>query len=226
MESTQTESTQTESKQSESKQSESKQSEQPEQMFESKQSKQREQMFEFIRSFFNTELYQWMKEFYSIYSIDNIQINILLDQLNHIYNAESYFKSIKSIKSSNSIRDENFSNRQDKLDELYSLIDVPYDLLNFIEPIYNAYIYRYLSKEEIYSRLKVVFNSDIYDWMKIQYCDVCSNGDVAINFILEQMNSQIDISVKDENLTYITHIYDTYLMEYLLNYKPNPFWAS
>jgi len=74
-----------------------------------------------------------------------------------------------------------------------------------------------------------IFNTDdnLYNWMKIQYMDVCSNGDVIINKILDKLNNKDHyLEVNMEEIKYITHIIDTYNDCYLKKQIANPYWAS
>lgn len=81
--------------------------------------------------------------------------------------------------------------------------------------------------------LKTNYTPEIHSWLKTQYMDICSNGDVIINSILNQLNkymndpssekTDIDITGKEY---FIEHIYDSYVNEYLKGMEPDPWWAS
>ena len=79
-----------------------------------------------------------------------------------------------------------------------------------------------------------VFNNDIYEWMKIEYEDVCSDGDVKINKLLDiiylnKLNKEHEgllpqtLSIPDDMLRYISYIYDSYNEHYLMGDSPSSF---
>jgi len=72
-----------------------------------------------------------------------------------------------------------------------------------------------------------VFNTDnnIYKWMKTYYSDICSNGDIVINMILDKLNNKITIFTKEES-NFIDHIYSTYINNYNKDEEPNTWWAD
>ena len=49
------------------------------------------------------------------------------------------------------------------------------------------YLSMTLTDLEMYNVLRTKMTDDLYNWMKIQYKDVCSNGDVVINIHLDNL---------------------------------------
>ena len=85
------------------------------------------------------------------------------------------------------------------------------------------------TEEQMLDIIKNKFTNELYLWMKRQFSDVCSYGDVSINNILDDLNSVYNIKNKKElsvELKYIDYIYDAYINMYLLNKDPDPFWAD
>jgi hypothetical protein len=84
-----------------------------------------------------------------------------------------------------------------------------------------------ITKEEMFDIIKNNFTDELYKWMKIQFSDVCSNGDVCINRLLDNMNSIYNIKneneiLYDEDIDYIDYIYDAYINNYLEGKSPTP----
>jgi len=77
----------------------------------------------------------------------------------------------------------------------------------------------------MFNNIKENFTKNLYDWMKINFSDVCSSGDVLINNLLDELYSNKEIQIKPEWLNYIEHVYDAY-NNYLKDKAPNPFWAD
>ena len=84
--------------------------------------------------------------------------------------------------------------------------------------------------DEMYYELKLAFTPDFYEDAKIQFSDVCSNGDVYINDMLDELNLICnknivpDTSMKIEH--YIESIYNFYKEVYSQGGEPNPWWAD
>jgi|LakMenEpi03Aug12_release.lakeMendotaPanAssembly.Ray.scaffolds.fasta_scaffold1025006_2 hypothetical protein len=80
--------------------------------------------------------------------------------------------------------------------------------------------------------IKSNFTEDLYKWMKIQFLDICSNGDIIINNLLDDLNShnklinEKEFSKYVQYVQYIPYIYDLYINNYLKGESANPWWAS
>jgi len=69
--------------------------------------------------------------------------------------------------------------------------------------------------------LRNIFTSEIYRWLKYNYSNVCSNGDVIINNILDNIISGGNVLIEDQNMRFIDYIFESYL-EYLDDYESDP----
>ena len=82
----------------------------------------------------------------------------------------------------------------------------------------------------MYYELIKIFTPKFYEDAKIQFSDVCSNGDVYINDMLDELNLICnknivpDTSMKIEH--YIESIYNFYKEVYSQGGEPNPWWAD
>jgi hypothetical protein len=78
--------------------------------------------------------------------------------------------------------------------------------------------------------LKTKYTPEIHSWLKTQYIDICSDGDVIINSILNQLNKYMNKNITDIDITgkeyFIEHIYGSYINVYLKGMEPDPWWAS
>jgi hypothetical protein len=91
--------------------------------------------------------------------------------------------------------------------------------------------------DDIESAIKFLNDIDTksYEWLKKEYSDVCSGGDVIINKLLDATNKNkltwndiINLSEgysEDEKLYFIDHIFQSY-KGYLEGREPDPWWAS
>jgi hypothetical protein len=109
-------------------------------------------------------------------------------------------------------------------------------ILNNLEPIP---IYKEIDSIDSAVKFLNDVNSESYKWLKTEYSDVCSGGDVAINKILNThikinreiiWNDVIELFEQDEYneeklLYFIDHIFQSY-KGYLEGHEPNPWWAS
>jgi len=90
------------------------------------------------------------------------------------------------------------------------------------------------------SAIKFLNNIDneSYDWLKIQYRDVCSGGDVVINKLLDTFLTNntktlvwddilklLEGYTEDKLLYYIDHIFQFH-KDYLEGKNPDPWWAD
>ena len=69
------------------------------------------------------------------------------------------------------------------------------------------------SKTYMFDVIKNNFTDELYKWMKIEFSDVCSNGDVCINELLDEINSVYNIKNKIEmsiDIEFINYIYDSF----------------
>lgn len=84
--------------------------------------------------------------------------------------------------------------------------------------------------DEMYYELKSAFTPDFYEDAKIQFSDVCSNGDVYINALLDELNLICNKNIVPDTIMEIEHyiesIYDFYKEIYIQGGKPNPWWAD
>jgi len=94
----------------------------------------------------------------------------------------------------------------------------------------------------MFNIIKSNFTEDLYKWMKIQFSDICSNGDIVINDLLDDLhlNSHSYDKLRNEKefnkyvqyvqyvqyIPYIPYIYDLYINNYLKGKSANPWWAS
>ena len=77
--------------------------------------------------------------------------------------------------------------------------------------------------------IKEKMTPELYSWMKRQFSNVCSNGDVCINNLLDDMNEVYCLKNKfviTAEPKYIDYIYDAYINLYCNNKDPNPWWAD
>jgi len=96
-----------------------------------------------------------------------------------------------------------------------------------LEYFYHLYDTESIYKLEKINELMTAFhkNDKIYYWMKKQYRDCCSNGDIMINSMIEKYYTN-EHATPDE-LEYFYHLYDTYKSH--INdpsIPPNPWWAD
>ena len=86
-----------------------------------------------------------------------------------------------------------------------------------------------ITETEMFDIIKKNFTDDLYNWMKIEFSDVCSSGDVYINKLLDDLNlvynikNKTDLSIESK---YINYIYDAYKNSYLKGIQPDPLWAD
>ena len=91
-----------------------------------------------------------------------------------------------------------------------------------------------ISNEEMYNdmyyEIKAAFTPQFYIDAKIQFSDVCSNGDVYINEMLDELNLICNKNIVPDTTMKIEHyieaIYDFYKEVYTQGGKPNPWWAD
>ena len=83
---------------------------------------------------------------------------------------------------------------------------------------------------EMLNIIQTNFTAELYVWMKREFSDVCSHGDVAINKLLDELYDVYVLKnktdVEEMETTYISSIYNTYIGSYLEGYDPDPFWAD
>ena len=92
--------------------------------------------------------------------------------------------------------------------------------------------------QEMLQTLKTNYTIELHNWLKIQYMDVCSDGDIIINNILNQLNKYMRKEFSDNTYTittidnvgdrvwyFVEHIYSSY-NDYLDGNEPNPWWAD
>ena len=79
-----------------------------------------------------------------------------------------------------------------------------------------------LTNEQMYNKLITVYDDDLHKYMKTQFSDICSNGDIIINNHLNNMNQKNQIT----DFKLMDYIYDVYINEYLVGNPPDPWWAS
>jgi hypothetical protein len=82
-----------------------------------------------------------------------------------------------------------------------------------------------ITDAEIFDIITKKFTEELYEWMKIEFSDVCSHGDVCINKLLDDLNTVYNIKNKIEissDIKYINYIYNTYINNYLQGKKPDP----
>lgn len=83
------------------------------------------------------------------------------------------------------------------------------------------------SKKDNNDKLQILqknYSSKLHDWMKIQFLDICSDGDQIINVILIKLKNKEKINNKE--LQYIDPIYQSYVNSYLIGENPDPYWAD
>jgi hypothetical protein len=86
-----------------------------------------------------------------------------------------------------------------------------------------------LTDLEMYNVLRSEMTDDLYTWMKIQYKDVCSNGDVMINMYLDNLyqdNLNNTITIPTLELRFIVYVYKDWKELYLKGVDADPWWAS
>lgn len=71
------------------------------------------------------------------------------------------------------------------------------------------------------NKLRNNFTDHLYKWMKIEFSDICSDGDVIINRILDRLKDGLDQEIDD--LEYIEYVYDAYNEKYLQGDRADPF---
>ena len=79
---------------------------------------------------------------------------------------------------------------------------------------------------KMYYIIKSNFTEDLYKWMKIQFLDVCTDGDIIINNLLDDLHSHNKLKNKREVIGFIPIIYDVYINNYLKGIAANPWWAN
>ena len=85
-----------------------------------------------------------------------------------------------------------------------------------------------MTEAEMLNIIQTNFTAELYVWMKREFSDVCSHGDVAINKLLDKLYDVYVLKNKTEEMetTYISSIYNTYIGSYLEGAEPDPFWAD
>ena len=85
-----------------------------------------------------------------------------------------------------------------------------------------------MTEAEMLDIIQTNFTPELYDWMKREFSDVCSHGDVTINKLLDKLYDVYVLKNKTEEMetTYISSIYNTYIGSYLEGAEPDPFWAD
>lgn len=81
-----------------------------------------------------------------------------------------------------------------------------------------------LTNQEMYNEIKLVMTTDLYNWLKTEFSDICSNGDIIINSNIDDMYNNISIPLTKLNL--ISYIYDRWKESYLSGKAADPWWAS
>ena len=88
----------------------------------------------------------------------------------------------------------------------------------------------YKTEDEMFNEIFLNFSPELYKWMKTQFSDVCSNTDVKIHIILEELNKVCNLKTIDRtNIEFndvIYYIYDVYTNNFLKGENPDPFWAD
>lgn len=79
-----------------------------------------------------------------------------------------------------------------------------------------------LTNEQMYNELIAVYDDNLHKYMKTQFSDICSNGDIIINNHLNNMNNKNQIT----DFKLIDYIYDVYINDFLVGNPPDPWWAS
>jgi len=83
---------------------------------------------------------------------------------------------------------------------------------------------------DMYYEIKAAFTPGFYKDAKIQFSDICSNGDVYINDLLDELNLICNKNIIPDTIMEIEHyieaIYDFYKEVYTQGGKPNPWWAT
>ena len=84
------------------------------------------------------------------------------------------------------------------------------------------------TEAEMFDIIQTNFTPELYTWMKREFSDVCSHGDVAINKLLDKLYHVYVLKNKTEEMEtkYISSIYNTYVGSYLEGAEPDPFWAD
>jgi len=85
-----------------------------------------------------------------------------------------------------------------------------------------------MTEAEMFNIIQTNFTAKLYHWMKREFSDVCSDGDVAVNKLLDELYAVYVLKNKNEEMeiTYISDIYNTYIGSYLQGYDPDPYWAD
>ena len=77
------------------------------------------------------------------------------------------------------------------------------------------------------TQLKNISKEDL-EWLKVQYSDVCSGGDVRINQILNDLLAKtpiVEMNEKNYEKCFIDHILESH-KDCLKGEDPDPFWAD
>ena len=89
-----------------------------------------------------------------------------------------------------------------------------------------------MTEAEMLNIIQTNFTAELYTWMKREFSDVCSHGDVTINKLLDKLYDVYVLKNKTKEeeeemeTTYVSHIYNTYIGSYLEGAEPDPFWAD
>lgn len=190
------------------------------------------EIYENLSNNFDNKVYKWMKIYYSgRVSIDSSIINDILNDLNKV-NSKKKNDRFNNIKYQLYIEHINDTYKNKYLCNLQpephtDLIEVSNCDTQDKLQVYDAH--------ELYKKLYYYFDMDLYEWMRVYYCDICSWGDVIINKILKEMkhaylDGLIYISQSkyfDNNYTYyISHILGTFFDDYVSEKDPDPYWAD
>ena len=79
-----------------------------------------------------------------------------------------------------------------------------------------------LTNEQMYNELIAVYDDNLHKYMKTQFSDICSNGDIIINNHLNNMNNKNQIT----DFKLMDYIYDVYINDFLVGNPSDPWWAS
>lgn len=111
-----------------------------------------------------------------------------------------------------------YTSFEKKYSNVYSVVKLPeidkeakYDISSEVKKM----------EEEL---LIAFLDNNLYKYMKKHYSDICSNGDIMINRLIDKYNNQT-IATLDE-LYYIYHLYSTYIDMYKKGVEANTFWAD
>jgi len=116
---------------------------------------------------------------------------------------------------------------EEKLNEEKTNEEIATEFWEFQNKYYEVNQEKY---NNMYYELIKIFTPKFYVDAKIQFSDVCSNGDVYINEMLDELNlicnKNIVPDTSMEIKHYIEYIYDFYKEVYSQDGKPNPWWAD